>query len=432
MRYFNQTVNWANFFLTANDSNHQVFIWQKGELFELKPLKNLQSPAFKTKNNDNLENVLIYEYPWQLGQKMWYIPRLPLTNLDKTNSSLEFLRDFLREIIKQAKLKNITFIKFELDFGEILEKDLEYFWQNENGSEIPNHEQNPVLEIEKAAIKIIQEVVNQNNFNSGGKIIIQKSDKKFQYLETLLLNLDDLQTLKNFEKNTETKDMDNFGAKLENEQNQSKTLTNEEVKAFWLANESIWAKLMDKRTRYGTRKSLDFGWQISYEKTPENFEIFYDFALQTATRQNFSNHSKAYLQRLFEEHFSQIIILFDKENNPQAGWLGIWQDQNLVNLYGGNSLVSRDNYGQYALHLAAIFLAKSLANLKKDNENSASCFYDLGGLESGKGFDLFKKGYLGQTKKFLGPFDIIIQPKKYKIIDQLIKFSKQLKTLFRR
>ena len=453
-----------------------------------------------------------------------------------------------------------------------LEINLKKNWQefeNENQKSLEKSEN-------KNKIEYLAKLNKKVSENNAKKIKIQHFSSNLQ--------AENHKNIENFElvskEKTVSKNIRN------NNPQKNQTLTTEltcKIIDFWEQNDKIWTRIMDKRTRYGTRKAVDFGWQVSFEKNSENFEIFYNLCQETSFRQGFAIHSKNYLQRLFDEPFSRIIILFD-QNIAQAAWLGIWQSENqnsiLTNLYGGNSLVSRDNYGQYFLHLAAIFLAKwessdcnSLKNtsfelinsekivensqnnleiqsfakkhydkksslelatdlqINSENKNSkkiknnnetlenkkidetnqrnelnwsknpeksekveeiqntskmetelkillknseygkkedclieslkleenseqiwqekeirdqivekklaeklqnyhlSQCFYDLGGLENGKGFDLFKKGYFGQKRSFVGPFDIILEPKKYQTVNQIIKIGKVLKSL---
>ena len=214
---------------------------------------------------------------------------------------------------------------------------------------------------------------------------LTNSAKKLQYLSTNILNLNNLESCISIED-------------------------------FWTKNKSWFEASFDKRTRYGTRKALDYGWKFSTEKSSDNFEKFYKLHFDTANRQGFGLHSYDYLAAFYKQNFSRVIILRDADNVVQAGWLGAAINYSLINLYGGNSLVSRDNYGQYFLHLIALWQAV----------NQELSTYDLGGMELGKGFDLFKQGYKGSKVEFLGPFDIILKPR----LHNLYLLTKSLKDKF--
>ena len=464
MHYFNQTLNWANFFIQANNSNHKVWIFGQNSsfvksficssqgllefqtFFELENknqqtgnLKNSNKIKKEYQNEHNEEDlVIIYEYPWQFGQKMWYCPRLWLNlketeqsntqkiekianqeieNLDKIYSEswvkIEIkLLQIITKIKTKAKKNKITFLKFELDLENLdLENELEKLenWQN-----------------------LSQKIAKNENLQ------IINSDKKLQYLSTIILDLRDLKIEQNETEKTEnwhdfisnsssSLDLSLANCEPKSRDLQTKTeiktklkitnqITNQEIQNFWEQNEKIWTKLLDKRTRYGTRKSLNF-WQIDCDKTKENFEIFYNLCSETALRQNFAIHPKRYLKTLFDQEFVRIILLKNSENQVCSCWLGIILGHGLVNLYGGNNEISRSNYGQYFLHLTAILIAKK--------ENCR--FYDLGGIEEEKGFNLFKKGYLGQQKNFAGAFDLIFKPFNYQITNSIISIIKTCK-----
>ena len=265
-----------------------------------------------------------------------------------------------------------------------------FFWYIPRGFIVKNSS-NFQIQAEQLLAKIIQSAKENNIiylkfdieqefhflFNES-----QKSEKKLQYLKTSILDVTEI----GFEEN---------------------------IQQFWKTNKNWFETNFDKRTRYGTRKALDSNWQIRLEKSNENFEAFYKLHSDTAKRQKFGYHQKNYLEKLFDQGISRIIILRDELGEAQAGWLGISLGNNMTNLYGGNSLISRDKYGQYLLHLVALQICAQ--------ENLSG--YDLGGLEEGKGFDLFKQGYKGNTREFIGPFDIILKPKLYSIYNYLRKLK---------
>jgi lipid II:glycine glycyltransferase (peptidoglycan interpeptide bridge formation enzyme) len=333
--YFNQTQDWANFWIQANDDSHT--------------LHYLEDQNFA---------CYTYEYPLALGKKFWYIPRgfiarSPFININTWNK----LATFINSIYAHAKQQgNVTFIKFELvqQLAQLAD---------------PN---NHSMSSEHVMIKLREHGLNRS---------VQVSGKKIQYLETLTLDLEGL------------------SEPIIN----SKVGLRDAVINFWEDNKDWFEKYFDKRTRYGTRRSFNYDWKVSIGKTKANFEDFYKLHISTSERQHFGIHSKEYLLELFEMSMSQLIVLRDEEEQVQASWFGIISEDSLIHLYGGNSQFSRDNYGQYMLHLTALFLGKQ-----------KECgTYDLGGLENGKGFDLFKRGYLGNNINFYGPLDIPVDTLAY-------------------
>jgi len=292
------------------------------------------------------------------------------------------------------------------------------------------------LELNKSENQNENQSKNEDKFDS--KTEIETKIRETQKMETLdkteekkeYSKLENWENQKN-QKNQENKNKTEITAQIQTEINTNSQIkldfldkelqtnseiTTQKINEFWQQNDKKWTKLMDKRTRYGTRKSLDF-WQIETSKAEINFELFYNLCKETASRQNFAIHPKKYLKTLFDQDFTRIILLKNSENEVCCAWLGIIFGQNLVNLYGGNNEVSRSNYGQYFLHLVAILVART--------ENCK--FYDLGGLDEEKGFNLFKQGYLGKQKNFIGAFDLVFAKLEYKATNLLVKIGKNLK-----
>jgi lipid II:glycine glycyltransferase (peptidoglycan interpeptide bridge formation enzyme) len=351
--YFNQTTEWAEFWLKSQAAGHD--------------LMHIEDDNF---------SCYLYEYPFIMGKKMWYIPRgfvlknkefekvlaLP-KNVDLydrvMNDVLSNIKQFLERVRLQAEeRKDIVLIKFEIN--DYLLRGLKF--EEQKG------EMNPTKEIQKL-------------LNTDTNLSVKISDKKLQYLQTRLISLDG----------------------LFRPESALGPVVGDDINAFWDLNQKWFTANMDKRTRYGTRKSLDAGWKISSGKSKENFEAFYNLHVETGQRQSFGVHNKEYLQSLYRMPFSKVVILRDQDEVPQAAWFGVILNGHIINLFGGNSTVSRDNYGQYLLNLAAIYLGYT-------NECKV---LDLGGLEEGKGFNLFKLGYLGINQDFYGAYDIVLKPTYY-------------------
>ena len=359
--YFNQTNEWADFWMQANGNNHNIYFVETEYM-----------------------SCYIYEYPFVMGKKFWYIPRgftikkpdvikllsTPTKNLSGQNALTQEIFGNINLLLEEvsAKARNnteIAFIKFEIN--EFLLKCI------------------PVDDIN------LKSLTKQLNNNSS--LEIKSSKKKLQYLSTRLINLLDIK--KHIGQNRVIGDV---------------------IEDFWNSNQKWFTDNLDKRTRYGTRKALEYDWKISWAKSKENFEAFYSLHQDTSIRQKFGIHGREYLNTLFRLPFTKIVILRDKDENPQAAWLGIINQDSIIHLYGGNSQQSRENYGQYMLNLAAVYIG---------SENDCKTL-DLGGTEEGKGFDLFKKGYKGTEWNFYGPFDIVLDKWSYNFY-HLARAVKRLK-----
>jgi lipid II:glycine glycyltransferase (peptidoglycan interpeptide bridge formation enzyme) len=335
----------------------------------------LQQTAFwsrfflQTNRNDSRHKIhifesgyfeaIVYQYPLIGNKVFWYIPRAfaVKNSLDENDSDyIEEVKNLLGKIEQKAKEQgNVVYLK--LDFNQL---------------------------------SIFDGVATFLSLNG-----YTKSERKVQYLKTKILVFDEYFNIEGI--------------------NQGDYSIHNIIK-FWDQNQELFQKYMDKRTRYGVRKALQYPWKIKVEKTDFAIESFLKLHLETASRQKFYTFPKNYFDELFNLEESVLINLLDQENIPHASWLGINLNSTLYHLFGANDLVSRDNYGQYLLHLIVFYLT-----IEKH-----IIYYDLGGLEedSQKGYNLFKKGFIGEDINFYGPYDKVFKPFWYKLYLSYRKFRK--------
>ena len=333
-RYFLQTKSWGEFWLKSNPKNHK--------LIEIS-IEN--------------ETHFIYEYPWQLGQKFWYIPR---ANLGKTYTSN------LQKIITKARGQKVVFVKMDFD-DEWLEQN-----KIENNSKL---------------LDLLKKLPVQPKL----------SHKKLQFNQTPVLSLEGILKA----------DSEKINVEIEDPQ---------ALQNFYQNTQDFWSQTNQNVRRY-TKKSLTKNWQISTQKTEQNFQNFLQIYNQTKERQGFAIQTKSYLKNLFKHLDSRLILLSNSAGQPQAFWFGWVSENTLTYLYGGNTPESFKNYGQYLLHLVAVAMGY------QENLN----FYDLGGYDSKSGYGKFKENYRGQIRNFLGPVDLVLKTSKYQLINLIIKAVKFLK-----
>jgi FemAB family len=357
--YFVQTQKWATFWQLANPNNHSYF-W-----IEVK------------KDNFSLK-FLVCSYPWHLGQKFWYSSKGgTLTNLENkiindwsSISKLQLKNLFLELVTKinsQAKDRKITYVKYDFEEELITKLGLD---------------NNQLLDL---LIK-------------GGNPKTIMSNKIIQYLATMTL---DLKNVKNVEA-------------VEVYDKESLTILWENTQDFW--------KLTNNNVKRYTKKSLDKGWIISTEKSTINFEKFYQVYNYTKDTRGFAIQSKVYLEKLYAQDFSRIIILSDEKGEPHCVWFGIQIGNTQTYLYGGNTQKSFDNYGQYLVHLIAL----NLGLIKKLE------FYDLGGYDPNTGYGKFKNNYKGDIRIFPGVFDMPINQTKFNCTNLAINSLKKIKKILGR
>jgi lipid II:glycine glycyltransferase (peptidoglycan interpeptide bridge formation enzyme) len=349
--YFLQFHDWTKFWEKVNGGEHKVIEFEvSSELFSL--------------------STIVYQYPWYLRQKFWYIAKggiLKDINSDKINcwddvSQQELEKLFWnlnKEIYAQAKSQGICYLK--ADWEESLTQKLKL----ENNLDLLN--------------------LYKNKY-SGVKI----SNKIIQYLQTMTLDMTSIPKGQNFEL--------------------------KQLPEFYEYNKPLWNITNSNVKRY-TKKALNLDWQISTEKTDENFEAFWEVYSATKDRQAFVTQTKEYTRQLFDQDFSRIIILRNGAGEPCCVWQGIVFGNTFVYLSGGNNQFSFDNYGQYLMHLVAIWMGYC----------EGLEVYDLGGYDKTKGFGRFKENYKGQIRTFLGDIDIPVNNLKFGLIDGGIELVKKLR-----
>ncbi len=359
--YFWQTQEWADFWQQANGRGHGVY----------------QINCQLTKGQHTIAlQAYVYRYPWYFGQNFLYLPRGPaLVTTQPSELSAESIeslwRAFSQELITLAKQLGSVFVK--LDCDDYLAKQLK-----------------------------LSDTASLSNFLAKyfPNQQLNWQTKALQYLQTLVLDCRNLKLPETHSPLTE------------------ESLELGTLKAFFELNPSFWSTVNQTTRRY-TRKSLTEPWLVDLRKNAQTFSEFWQILQSTSRRQRFHTHPKDYYNTLLRQEFSRLLVLRDAQGQAQAAWLGINLNHSLVYLYGGNLDKSRRHYGQYLLHLSALYLAAA--------ENSTN--YDLGGYQAGSGYGQFKEGYGGSLKTFLGPVDIIFKPKVYTLIDRLRGVAHQIRQL---
>ncbi len=370
-KYFLQTKTWSDFWQENNDSPHKVLEFQLTKLIDKRRI------TLRT---------LVYQYPWHLGQIFWYIPK-GFFLVDENENTIDWncvdvedLEKMLVELIGNiqldAKKNNIIYIK--IDFEEELTKWLNF----ENQTQI---------------VEFLQHYLSY-------KCI--PNTKIIQYLATITLDI---------KSNLETKNKTLEINKSESNSQNSSQISSQSLLEFFNSTQTFW-KTTNSNVRRYTKKSLEQNWEISVEKTESNFEAFWAIYNYTKDKHNFAIQTKEYCRSLFDKEFSRVIII-SRGGAPQGVWLGIVIEDTVTYLYGGNTDLSYENYGQYLIHLVAVNLG-----------TESNCnYYDLGGYDPNKGFGKFKENYKGTIRNFLGPIDMVINPLKYRFIDSIIKLAKLVK-----
>lgn len=351
--YFLQSKAWANFWKKANGSGHDAFF-----------LSSESKPEISS---------WVYQYPWQLNQNFWYIPRFPFSKSKSYHP--KDVQEFFKKLIAKAKTENVTFIK--LDFDDEFCQQLEL---NENAD--------------------LKKLLKQMNLAAAVRI----SRKSIQFLQTSTLDLDSC-----------LRGEAVYLAKKAVHIGLNENIPVSSVKEIYDATTEFWNTTNQKIRRY-TKKSFNYPWQISVDKSEQNFQAFIQVYALTKDRQDFAIQTTEYLRELFFTDQTRIIVLKSETGQPECVWFGYVSSDTITYLYGGNTSFSFQNQGQYLSHVVACTLAVA----------EGLRFYDLGGYNPKLGFGQFKEGYRGTIRTFLGPIDLVVKPWRYLFTNFIITAGKTL------
>ena len=323
---------------------------------------------------------VIYQYPYSFGQVMWFANCLGKES-DLKNLDIDKLNSILTHITTKAKDQdNVVILKlsFNPDFVEqLLAKKDKLDCQETN-----------------KPITTSQELFQHLQLTFGNRIVIP--DNNLQNNSTIVL---DLKAIPN-------------DLIYSSQSNQNQVLTTDILAQFWSDSQEFWKTTSSNIRRY-TKKSLTQNWTVDINKN--NFDQAYDLLILKCQELGFFVHDKQFIQSILDQDNAYLVTLKDSSGAVQGCWIGFQYDDVMIYWYGANSQVSFDNYGQYLMHLTAIYL--TLKNQGTD--------YDLGGYSPTEGFGKFKELYRGRIVSFCGDYDIVVKPN----LHNLDKLSCQFKKL---
>lgn len=172
-------------------------------------------------------------------------------------------------------------------------------------------------------------------------------------------------------------------------------------------------KNFNSKTRYNIRYSLRKGVKVKEENSKQAFEKYLKLMRQTVKRQRFYAHSEKY-HRLMWEYLHELpkarkkspiarLFVAKYKNKIITTWiLFVWKDT-LYYPYGASSNIHKNVMANNLMMWEAIRFGKR-NDLK---------YFDLWGIEEGKGFTRFKKGYSPLVANFVGTWDLKIYNNLY-------------------
>lgn len=165
-----------------------------------------------------------------------------------------------------------------------------------------------------------------------------------------------------------------------------------------------------KKTRYNIRLAARHGVKVKEDNSQKAFDRYIDLTRETTKRQRFYAHTEKY-HRLMWRHLNTDmktkpiahLLTAIYQNQIITTWiLFIWKDT-LYYPYGASTFEHKKVMANNLMMWEAIKFGKR-HKLKT---------FDLWGREPGKGFTPFKEGYNPNIVKFVGTWDLIINPAIY-------------------
>jgi len=187
---------------------------------------------------------------------------------------------------------------------------------------------------------------------------------------------------------------------------------------------------MKQKTRYNINLALK---KSVIVKPHTDLGTFYDLMEVTGQRDQFGIHSLAYYQRaydLFHAHDLCQLLLAEFEGTPISALIVFRVGNRAWYFYGASSNLHRDRMPNYLLQWEAIRWAKSQGCIEYDLWGVPDV--DLATLEANFatrsdslwGVYRFKRGFGGELKRSIGPWDRVYNPFLYKLYSIWLKYRK--------
>lgn len=167
---------------------------------------------------------------------------------------------------------------------------------------------------------------------------------------------------------------------------------------------------MHQKTRYNIRVAAKHGVTTRIATHPEDVTAFLDLMDETAVRDGFVQHDRAYLKATYEAlHVLGMarIRIGEKEKTPLVANLEILYGDTVTYLYGASSSASRETMAPYAVHWDAILEAKRDGYARYDfwgaNPVSKATFAYKATWD---GITRFKRGWGGRQVDLYGTWDL--------------------------
>ena len=181
------------------------------------------------------------------------------------------------------------------------------------------------------------------------------------------------------------------------------------------SEENLLARMKSK-TRYNIRVAQRRGVTVKEENSAEAFEEYLDLLKETTARQQFYAHSLDYHRKMWKELRKAGIarlLVARFQGKMLVAWVVFVFNNVLYYPYGASSSAHRD------LMASNLIMWEAMRYGKKLGCNKFDLWGALGPDASPKdpwfGFHRFKQGFGGDLIEFLGTYDLVFEPRLYKL-----------------
>lgn len=193
--------------------------------------------------------------------------------------------------------------------------------------------------------------------------------------------------------------------------------------------EAQFSKVVRNESRYAIKNGL-----VTKNGTEEKlFEDFLQLMGSTKERNKFIGYSQTYYRSVFEslKQYNQVclFVTYDVHENPVAAAFVFDFKDTLYYAYAGSLGRETPKGAMYLLVIAIIQYAHA------KNKHTLDLFGCLdphfNGEHPWKGFSQFKKAFNGNYKKYIGRYDLIVNPLWYRVY-QCVHFVKKYMSLLKK
>lgn len=179
-------------------------------------------------------------------------------------------------------------------------------------------------------------------------------------------------------------------------------------------------KKMHPKTRYNIKVAQKKGVKIKEDNTDNAFDIYLRLTQATTKRQKFFSHSLLYHKLMWETlkpagiaHLLTANYLHDNKTYTLVTWVLFLFNGVVYYPYGASSTKFRNTMASNLIMWEAISFAK--INGAKTFDMWGSLGPDASPQDPWFGFHKFKQGYNPELVEFIGSYDLIVNPKAYRL-----------------